>query len=179
MTPDQCAVVREHLAGWWLAAALCGGSAAQRAVRESYYGTTRMWRYSGDGTPRWTLLTRQGIRAGVAGDRDGTLVATWQEISGHVGTLPAGLAQRVRDAYAGYSALVRARNVAYHARYNQAPNLTWLRSGMARLVLADAEAAEREYERDTLTPLLDQALTYRPPAIASQPDIFDLLAEAA
>lgn len=156
MTPDQCTAVREHLEGLWLAAALYGGPTARKNLLEGYYGTTRLWRT--DGTLRWTKLTRQGIRVGLERDPDGTLVATWREIQGHVDTLPADLAQHLRDAYAEHCRLWSV----------------YCQSGI------DADrAAFDERLRDTLAPLLDRALTYRPPVVATQPDIFDLLAEAS
>ncbi|WP_102508161.1 hypothetical protein [Sanguibacter massiliensis] len=177
MTPDQCTVIREHLSGYMLAAALLGGRESQKWLVESMYGSTRRWRT--DGLVRWATLTRHGIKSGTLDDHDGTLVATWKDIQGHVDTLPADLAQRLRDAHAEHAALCRARNNAYREEHHAVAYLPWMHGRIAKLVVADAEATMFEHEQDVLAPLLDLALTYRAPVTPTQPDIFDLLAEVA
>lgn len=175
MTPDQCTVVREHLNGWTLADALCGDREARTRLVQMMCGSSRVGRESDRGV-RWAELTRRGIEARHMYERTAEVVATWAELRGHLDSVPGGIGHRAHAAYAEYQRL-RA-DVGRAATQRRAAAGTCQR-GLAAVIEADAYATAHEHLRDVLTPLLDRALTWTPPVIATQPDIFDLLAEVA
>lgn len=169
MTPDQCTVVRDNLSGWMLADALCGDDDARRRLAQSVYFSS----HTRDGRLSWFQCGPRGVAVGL----EKRPVATWREIGAHLASLPADLERTVRAAYAEHR---RLWSVYCHSSNDGWPTGTSDEvDALLRAAIDAARAASDEHLRDVLAPLLDRALTWEPPVVATQPDIFDLLAEVA
>lgn len=123
----------------------------------------------------WFQLSSRGIVSGWG--KEQTLAVSWKAITGHLATLPSALEHEVRAAYAEHRRLWGIYCQSLHGPWDPLTAPGSPHRGTLEVVSRDAHETAREHMRDVLIPLLDAALTYTPPVTASQPDIFDLLAE--
>ena len=173
MTPEECGIVRAHMRDWTLADALCGDVHARRRLVAMVCGSGRVV----DGERVWFQLSSRGIESGLGQEQ--TLVVSWKAITGHLATLPDALEREVRAAYAEHRRLWGIYCHSLHGPWDPLTSPGSPHRGTLEVVSRDAHETAREHMRDTLEPLLNAALTYTPPVTASQPDIFDRLAEVA